>query len=229
MNLFKRGINQLKVIVKESITELEITKSKFIAHVKPVANEEEAKEFIQNIKKLHRKASHNVPVYLLGNKFEVQRYSDDGEPSGTAGLPVLRMLMNEEVSNLVVVITRYFGGIKLGKGGLVRAYTMSAKKGIEASGLSEVLCLVLVEFELDYNIQNKFIHALESSYTYYEKSVEYTDVIKYSYYLPQEDVDSFEQFMIELTSGDFVFLQNTKVEAILLDGKIKEVTCIEKF
>ncbi len=219
----------MKVIVRESTTELEIKKSKFIANVKPVVTEEEAKEFIHKIKKLHRKATHNVPVYLIGNDYEIQKYSDDGEPSGTAGLPVLRMLMNEEVSNLVVVITRYFGGIKLGKGGLVRAYTASAKQGVEASGLSRVLDLALIEFELDYNIQNKFIHALESTYTFYEKSVEYTDVIRYSYYLPKEEIDSFEKFMIELTAGDFVFLRNTKVEAILLDGKIKEVTCIEKF
>ncbi len=219
----------MKVIVRESTTEIEIKKSKFIANVKPVVTEEEAKEYINNIKKTHRKATHNVPVYLLGNNYEVQRYSDDGEPTGTAGLPVLRMLMNEQVSNLAVVITRYFGGIKLGKGGLVRAYTSSAQKGIEASGLSEVLDLVLLEFELDYNIQNKFIHTLESTYTYYENSVEYTDVIKYSYYLPQEELRSFEQFMTELTAGSFLFLRSNKVEAILLDGKIKEVTCIEKF
>lgn len=197
--------------------------------MKPVSSEDDAKDFISTIRKEHRKATHNVPVYLIGSNYEIQKYSDDGEPTGTAGLPILRMLINEEVSNLVIVVTRYFGGIKLGKGGLVRAYTSSAKLGLEASKLSEVLQLNLVEFELDYSLQSKFLYTLENNFVYYEKDVRYADLINYSYYLPHNQVDSFKKVMVDLTSGTFSFLSNTEVEGVLLNKEIEEVTCIEKF
>lgn len=215
----------MKVILRESVTEIEVKKSKFICHVKPVTSEDRAKDFISEIKKEHRKATHNVPIYLIGQGFEIQKYSDDGEPAGTAGLPVLRMLMSEGLSDLVIVITRYFGGIKLGKGGLVRAYTAAAKHGLEASGLSEVLPLYFVVFELDYTVQNKFLHKLEKEFTYYEDSVEYSDSIRYSLFFKHEDIDAFEQAMIEFTSGSFRFLEKRRVDGVLLDGKIEEVKC----
>ncbi len=213
----------MKIILKESKSELEIKKSKFISHVKPISSEEEAKEFIKEISKEHRKATHNVPVYLLGKNYKIQKYSDDGEPSGTAGLPVLRMLMNEGVSNLVIVITRYFGGIKLGKGGLLRAYTSSAKLGLEKSGLSEVYDFIKVGFELDYSIQSKFLHELETNFVYYDDKIEYVDLIKFSYYIHEKDIMAFEKFMIDMTLGNFVFKSKSKVKGILLDGKVKEV------
>lgn len=219
----------MKVILRESVTEIEVKKSKFICHVKPVTDEDQAREFISEIKKEHRKATHNVPIYLIGQGFEIQKYSDDGEPAGTAGLPVLRMLMNEGLSDLVIVITRYFGGIKLGKGGLVRAYTAAAKHGLEASGLSEVLPLYFVVFELDYTVQNKFLHKLEKEFTYYEDSVEYSNSIKYSLFFKEEDIDAFEQTMIEFTSGAFRFLEKRRVDGVLLDGKIEEVKCPREF
>ncbi len=219
----------MKVIVNESISELEIKKSKFICHTKPVYSEEEAKEFIKTISKEHRKATHNVPIYLIGKKFEIQKYSDDGEPTGTAGLPVLRMLMNEEVTNIVIVITRYFGGIKLGKGGLLRAYTSSAKLGLEHSNIKEVMKLSRIVFDLDYSIQAKFLHELQSKFTYYEDMIEYLDLIRYSYFLHQEDLESFNEFMKDLTLGSFNLIEQRELSGILLDGKIREVTWKEKF
>ncbi len=219
----------MKVILTNSITEIEIKKSKFICHVKPVNNEELAKEFVSEIRKLHRKATHNVPIYLIGRNYEIQKYSDDGEPSGTAGLPVLRMIKNEELTDLAIVITRYFGGIKLGKGGLVRAYTSVAKKGIEAAGMTEVLHLVLLKFDLDYKIQSKFLHLLENNFKYFESNVEYGNMIRYTYYIPIEEVEYFKKCMVELTSGSFSLLEERAVGGIVVDGKIEEVTCIEKY
>jgi len=121
-------MNQYKSALKYSKTEYIVEKSKFIAHVKPIATEE-AIVFIKGIKKEHRKANHNVPVYSIKDK--VQKYSDDGEPSKTAGFQVLEMLKKENITNVAIVVTRYFGGIKLGKGGLIRVYTKSAKLGLE--------------------------------------------------------------------------------------------------
>ncbi len=217
----------MKIILNESKSEIEIKKSKFICHIKPIASEEEAKEFIKEVSKEHRKANHNVPVYLLGENYKIQKYSDDGEPQGTAGLPVLRMLMNEGVSNLVIVITRYFGGIKLGKGGLVRAYTNSAKQGLIESKLSEVYDFVQLDFELDYSIQSRFLYELEANFVYYENNIDYLDNIKYSYFFKKEDVDAFQKFMIDMTSGNFNLSKKSEIKGILLKNKVKEVRFYE--
>ncbi|GKT37685.1 Impact family like protein, partial [Aduncisulcus paluster] len=133
-----------------------INKSRFIGYAKPVETEEEAVAFVEEIKKKHKDATHNVPVYLVGEKFEIQRYSDDGEPSGTAGVPVLSMLKNEGITNLALVITRYFGGIKLGTGGLVRAYTHAAKIAVEAARVVEKKVYRELHVVLDYTLHGKF-------------------------------------------------------------------------
>ena len=127
-----------KTVAKEATAEQIIEKSRFITYVKPVSTKEEADEFIAAIKKKHKDATHNVPAMVLGEKFQVQWASDDGEPQGTSGAPIVQMLVQEGITNVVIVVTRYFGGIKLGTGGLVRAYTGSAKLGLEAAGIYEV-------------------------------------------------------------------------------------------
>ena len=115
-----------------------IEKSKFTAHVRPVETREEAESFIAEIKNSYKDATHNVPAMVIGDKFQIQWASDDGEPQGTSGAPIVQMLVKEEITNVVIVVTRYFGGIKLGTGGLVRAYTSSAKLGLEAAGICSV-------------------------------------------------------------------------------------------
>ncbi len=120
-----------KTILEPFINEIVIKKSRFIADTIPVSTEEEAKVHIDAVKKNHHTATHNVYVYLLGENYDVERYSGDGEPHGTAAIPVLDMYKKSKITNLCVVITRYFGGIKLGTGGLVRAYTGAAKEGLD--------------------------------------------------------------------------------------------------
>ena len=115
------------------MAEIMIDKSQFIGYAKPVTTEEEALEFIQLIKHKHKDATHNVPAYVLGEHNDIQRCSDDGEPSGTAGVPALEVLKKVDVRDVGVVVTRYFGGINLGTGGLVRAYTNGAKIALEAA------------------------------------------------------------------------------------------------
>ena len=128
-------LTQYRTVGKSGEAELVIEKSQFISYAAPAATEEEALEFIQAIKKKHRDATHNVPAYVIGENNDIQRFSDDGEPSGTAGVPMLEVLKKEDLRDTVLVVTRYFGGIKLGTGGLVRAYTKAAKLALEAAGI----------------------------------------------------------------------------------------------
>ena len=132
--------------------EIVIEKSTFIGYAKPVTDEDEALAFIQEIKKKHRDATHNVPAYVLGEHNDIQRCNDDGEPSGTAGVPVLEVLKKEDVRDVAVVVTRYFGGIKLGAGGLVRAYTKGAKIALEAAGLITKVLYQVIVVSVDYTM-----------------------------------------------------------------------------
>ena len=121
-------------IKEDGIVEEEIKKSRFICHLKRVKTEEEARDFIQRIKKEHHKANHNCSCFILGENAEIKRSSDDGEPSGTAGVPMLTVLEKQGLTDTVAVVTRYFGGIKLGAGGLIRAYAGSVAKAIDEIG-----------------------------------------------------------------------------------------------
>ncbi len=128
----------LKTVMGRGSAEQIIEKSKFIAYVAPATNREEAEAFIAEIREMHKDATHNVPAMVIGENMQIQWGSDDGEPGGTSGTPMVQMITKEGITNVVVVVTRYFGGIKLGPGGLVRAYTGSCKLGLLAAGLCEM-------------------------------------------------------------------------------------------
>ncbi|MGN0733119.1 MAG: YigZ family protein [Emergencia sp.] len=165
-------------VAKEASAEQTIEKSRFITYVKPVSTREEADGFIAEIRKKHKDATHNVPAMVIGEGFQLQWASDDGEPQGTSGAPIVQMLVQEGITNVAVVVTRYFGGIKLGTGGLVRAYTSSAKLGLEAAGIHEVKEIKVVTYRLDYGIFNKVQNfAFEQDVSI--ENVEYTDVVKF--------------------------------------------------
>lgn len=146
---------QYKTVAKQAEAEQIIEKSRFIAYVKPVETKEEADEFIASIKAQHKSATHNVPAFVIGDQFQLQWASDDGEPQGTSGAPMVQMLVKEGITNVVIVVTRYFGGIKLGTGGLVRAYTSSAKLGLEAAGICEVKEMAVLQYKVDYSFLSK--------------------------------------------------------------------------
>ncbi len=145
-----------KTIKKQADATQIIEKSKFIAHVKPVESREAADEFIAEIKSKYKDASHNVPALVLGDKMQIQWASDDGEPQGTSGAPMVQMMVGEELTNLVIVVTRYFGGIKLGTGGLVRAYTSSAKLVLEEAGVCSVREVCEISIVTDYTYLSRF-------------------------------------------------------------------------
>ena len=132
-------LKKYKTILEEAEEEIVEKKSRFIATVRPVKTEDEARAFIEEMKKKYWDARHNVFAYQIGERNELQRFSDDGEPQGTAGMPVLNVLKGEDVKDTAVVVTRYFGGTLLGTGGLVRAYGKAAKEGLLSAGIVEMV------------------------------------------------------------------------------------------
>lgn len=180
--------------------EVIIDKSTFIGYAKPVKTEEEAVAFVNEIKKKHKDATHNVWAYTIGQNMNIQRYSDDGEPQGTAGIPTLEVIKKEDLRDVVVVVTRYFGGIKLGAGGLVRAYTKGAKIGLEAAKIIEKVMFREVKVKIDYNqlgkVQNEIMNM-----NYIIKDTIYSDTVEIIVYSRVEDVERLTSKMIDITSA----------------------------
>lgn len=197
-------MSNFKTVYEEAESLDVIKKSKFIGYVKPIESVDEANAFIESIKKKHWDANHNVPVYVLGDRFQIQKYSDDGEPSGTAGVPVLNMLKNENITNVVVVITRYFGGIKLGTGGLVRAYTQSAKSALEAGKVIEMIAYQKISVSMNYTLFGKFQNYLANNKGYFIVDTIYTDDVTTELYVMTDELDVFEKQVIEMTNANVV-------------------------
>lgn len=187
-----------KTLYSYGVAEIEIKRSRFIGHAKPVSSEDEAIKFIEEIRGKHRMATHNVYAYVIGEYDEIQRFSDDGEPSGTAGLPVLNVIKKEGLKNTAVVVTRYFGGILLGAGGLVRAYTRGAKVAIDAAEIIEKIPAKSIILTFDYTflgkIQNEF-----SKKGYYIKDIIYSDKVSIILYIEENHILEFQTFINDLT------------------------------
>ena len=167
-------------VLDYSEAEQVVEKSRFITYTKPVYDENEAAEFIARIKKLNYDASHNVSAYVIGESSDIKRYSDDGEPSGTAGMPMLDVMLKKGITNTCVVITRYFGGIKLGTGGLVRAYTESTKMGLEASKIVEYREMRCYSITCTYDLAPKIQYRLKGSDVII-KDTEYLEKVRFLY------------------------------------------------
>lgn len=180
--------------------EIVIDKSRFIAHVSRATTEEEAQEFIQTIKKKHWNATHNCSAYLIGENDHIQKANDDGEPSGTAGVPILEVLKKRHLKDTVVVITRYFGGIKLGAGGLIRAYGKATSEGINATGIVERLLMKVMHTKVDYTWLGKLENELRSS-IYNVKEIHYLDTVEIETFVEESQTDTFKEWMVELTNG----------------------------
>lgn len=189
-----------KTVFEDASAEQIIEKSRFIAHVRPVSDRDEADAFIQEIKKKYKDATHNVPAMVIGDKFQIQWASDDGEPQGTSGAPIVQMLVKEEITNVAIVVTRYFGGIKLGTGGLVRAYTSSAKLGLEAAGLCSVEEMQVLRYDIEYPILTK-IQNLEKDGLYISENIEYTDKVALDLICKPERVEEVKELLANITGG----------------------------
>lgn len=197
-------IDHYFTIAQNGQHEIEIKKSRFICFMKRVDTEEEAKAFIAEIKKEHWKANHNCSAFILGDHSEIQRSSDDGEPSGTAGVPMLEVLKKQELINVVAVVTRYFGGTKLGAGGLIRAYSRAVSEAIEAIGRVEGKLQQEVSLLIDYAQLGKLQNFLEAS-PYTTKDTLFTERITVICLVDEEKVAHFIDEVTELLSGQFTY------------------------
>lgn len=179
-----------------------ISKSRFIAYIKPVSTENEAKAFIDEIKIKHKDATHNCSAYTVGPEMNIQKANDDGEPSGTAGIPILEILKKLEIHNVCVVVTRYFGGIKLGAGGLIRAYSGAVRDVIYDMGKVELREAIPVTVTLDYDQTGKFEYELAST-TFLLREQFYTDKVSYQIDVVKNEYDTFIDFLNRITSGNY--------------------------
>ena len=180
--------------------EINIERSRFIAYVNRVESEEEAKAFIEDIKKKHWDANHNCSAYMIGENDLIQKANDDGEPSGTAGVPMLEVLKKRGLKDTVVVVTRYFGGIKLGAGGLIRAYGKSVSEGLNATGVVERKLMRIMKTKIDYTWLGKVENEVRSSH-YQLRDIHYLDAVEVEVYVEEASKDSFIDWMTELTNG----------------------------
>ena len=211
-------------IKDESIAEFKEKKSIFIGHGKRVKNEDEAKEFIQNIKNKHKQARHNVYAYIIGEKKQIQRYSDDGEPQGTGGIPMLEVLKKSDITDVVVVVTRYFGGILLGTGGLARAYSKGASLAIKEAGVVEKVKGVALEITIEYDLLGKVQYVCAKD-NFYIENVEYTDIVKIKILCQYDNLEQLKSQITEVSSGKALFKEEKvkmyfKLEYRLYDSEI---------
>lgn len=214
-----------KTVRKQAEAVQVIDKSRFIAHVFPVESREEADAFLAEIREKYKDATHNVPAMVIGDKSQIQWASDDGEPQGTSGAPMVQMMVKEGLTNLIVVVTRYFGGIKLGTGGLVRAYTSSAKLGLEAADVCSVREMAELTVKIDYpylaKIQNMASEQLdleeadregeENLSNFRIANIQYTDKIEMKIQTFPGSLTNVELLFQNITSGKAEVISQTTV------------------
>lgn len=199
-----------------SVQEVEIRRSRFIASAFPVADEGDAIAAIEAKRKEHWKANHNCFAYIIGKKQEIQKASDDGEPSGTAGVPMLDILKRRRLCNVLVIVTRYFGGIKLGAGGLIRAYSHVAGAGLAAAEVIEQIPSDLWRVTVDYHLSGPVDNRLRES-PYIVKNVQYTDKVAFDVYTRQEESSVYTGWIKDLTNGK---AEIRKIDELYLQKKV---------
>ena len=195
-----------KTVTKNHSAEIEVKRSRFIATVCPCTTEQEATDFIASMRKKYWDARHNVYAYILNSG--TVRFSDDGEPHGTAGKPVLDVLMGSGLTDVIIIVTRYFGGILLGTGGLVRAYSGTAKLCLDSTKKVEMCPCVWCEIECDYQNHARLISLIEEKGGTVTNE-EFTDVVKVSFSFKEEDIEGFEASLIEVFSAR---LKNSRIK-----------------
>ncbi len=192
-------MNSYNTVKTAAQSEFEESRSRFIGYAKPVCSEVEAVSFIEEIKALHREATHNVYAYSLREN-QMTRYSDDGEPHGTAGLPALSVLTGKKITDVAVVVTRYFGGTLLGKGGLVRAYARAAKEAVEAAEIITMGFCDVLSVKSDYSLYEPILKVLDSSGAFI-KETNFTDCAEIIFSVLNEKTQGISEKIIEMTAG----------------------------
>ncbi|EHJ57669.1 hypothetical protein HMPREF9318_01341 [Streptococcus urinalis FB127-CNA-2] len=212
-------MNTFKTLKENSQSEIEIKKSRFITYIFRINNEEESKIILDKLRKEHYKANHLCSALVVGEKQEIKRSSDDGEPSGTAGLPILSVLEKQNLTNVFVVVVRYFDGTKLGTGGLIRAYSTATSHAIENNSIVEIKELLGIRIVMSYNQYQIYSQFLESE-KLSEFDTDFTDHITTSIFCEE---DRFENICHHL--NDYF---NGKIDYKKINSKIVEVPFREK-
>ena len=207
----------MRKIIKNGQREYIEKKSKFIAHIFNVESEQQAAVIIAEVKKKYWDARHNCYAYILGDKGEIQRFSDDGEPSGTAGKPILEVLSGNECSNCLCIVTRYFGGVLLGTGGLIRAYTSASKEALDDCLTGELVEGVHAYLDADYNYVGKIQHlCIQHDITIV--STDYSDNVIFELMMEKQVLQKFEKTLTEMSSGR-IGLREIKEVKMYRDGR----------
>ncbi len=193
-------LEEYKILKEGGSGEIVEKKSRFIATLLPVTSEEEAVSFIEATKKKYWDARHNCSAFVIGPSAELTRCSDDGEPSGTAGRPMLEVLLAEEIRNAAVVVTRYFGGTLLGTGGLVRAYTQAVKEGLKNSRMAKMCYGMEIVMHTDYNGVGKILYLLEKQGIKVQNA-EYAQAVTLTAMVPAGKKEHFKNEVIQATGG----------------------------
>lgn len=212
-------IESMKTVYQGGVGEIIEKKSRFLATVCIIHSEEEAIAFVERMKKKYWDATHNCSAYVLGERNELMRCSDDGEPQGTAGRPMLDVLLGEKIHNVAVVVTRYFGGTLLGTGGLVRAYSKAVWAGLAASTIIERKYGVLLEVITDYNSIGKL------QYLFGQEKMPildawYTDIVTIKVLIPKYQVGYIRKAITEATSGKAQIHEDEELYYAVLDGQV---------
>ncbi|MGR6905110.1 YigZ family protein [Lysinibacillus sp. BSL11] len=181
-------------------SEIVISKSRFLTYIERAETEEDAISFIDGIKKLHPNATHNCSAYIIGEHDHIQKANDDGEPSGTAGVPMLEVLKKQGLKDTVVVVTRYFGGIKLGGGGLIRAYGKATTEGLIAAQIVERKLHHFMKVAIDYTWLGKVENEIRSS-SYSLEEIRYLEGVEIIVSVLKEEEEQFRSWITEMTNG----------------------------
>ncbi len=213
-------LKKYKTILNQAEAEIIEKKSRFIATVRPVKTEEEARLFIDEMKKNYWNATHNVSAYQIGERNEIQRCSDDGEPQGTAGKPVLDVLAGEDIKNTAIVVTRYFGGTLLGTGGLVRAYGKSAKEGILSAGIAEMILYRKFSIVTDYPTSGKIQYEVLQDGHIIHDTV-YTENVEFIVLTEIDFAESFYNKMIDISNGKAEISSISDIYGVWLNGNLE--------
>ena len=195
-------VTEYKTVEKENSDEFVEKRSRFIGHVKPVSTEAEAVEFVNSVKQKHWDATHNVWAYVLKDN-NIYRYSDDGEPSGTAGVPVLDVLLKSKVVNVAVVVTRYFGGTLLGAGGLVRAYSHASKIAVESGGIITMALCNVFSVTVDYSFYDRLNIILADFGTIVE-GTEFTDKVTVTASIRASRFEELNAKLFDQSNGQYL-------------------------
>lgn len=202
-------LNHYYTVKQAGSHEIVIQKSRFIGYVERVNTEEEAISFIQKIKKKHYNATHNCSCYIIGDHDQIQKANDDGEPSGTAGIPMLEVLKRLGLKNTAVVVTRYFGGIKLGAGGLIRAYSSTTSETIKQIGMVKGELMQGISLTIEYPLLGRIENTLHQS-PHVIDEINYLDKVELIVYVHINDVDTFKTEMINLTNNQVTIQHKDK-------------------